>query len=134
MDKSDSCRDLIRLHVHTSTGVYLVNGPEYYDNQGNSNGNKNVDGQDQRVECWIHLQAGTQDGRESSHSKPPCTRSPSCKSHNYRQGWQDKSNDHHCNVDILYAVCSFKRSSMKGELYPPKERHDMTEPPHSKLK
>ena len=56
--------------------MYLVNGPEYYDKQGNSNGKNNVDGQDQRVECGICLQAGTQDRRESGQSKSPCTRTP----------------------------------------------------------
>ena len=30
-------------------------------------------------------------------------------------------------------MCSFKRSEVEGELYPPEERHDMAEPPHSKL-
>ena len=106
----------------TYDGVYLVNGPEYYDKQGNSNGKNYVDGQDQRVECGIRLQAGTQDRRESGQSKSPCTRTPmaSSKSHNYRHGWQDKSRSHHCNVDMLYAVCSLKWSSMKGESYPPK--------------
>ena len=113
--------------------MYLVNDPEDYDKQGNSNRKSNVDGQDQRVECCIPLQAGTQYGRESGHSKSSCGRSPSSKGHNYWQGWQDKSHDHHRNVDILYAVCSFKRSSMKREPYLPKQGHHVTEPPHCKL-
>ena len=30
-------------------------------------------------------------------------------------------------------MCSFKRSEVEGESYPPEERHDMAEPPHTKL-
>ena len=88
--------------------MYLVNDPEYYYQQGNSNGKKNVDGQNQRVECGITLQAGTQDRRKSCQPKSPCTRIPSSKRDNYGENWQDKTHNHHCDVDILYAVCSFK--------------------------
>jgi len=49
--------------------VYLVNDPEYYDEKGNSNGKKNVDGQNQGVECRIPLQARTQDRRKAAQSK-----------------------------------------------------------------
>ena len=87
-----------------------------------------------RVERGIPLQACTQDRRKSCQSKSPCTRIPSSKCDDYREGWQDKSHNHHCDVDILYATCGFKRSRMKGELYPPKQGHHMAEPPHSKLK
>ena len=31
-------------------------------------------------------------------------------------------------------MCSFKWSEVEGESYHPEERHDMTEPPHTKLK
>ena len=81
--------------------MYLVNDPEYCDEKGNSIGKNNVDGQDQGVECGIALQAGTQDRRKAGQSKSPCTRIPSSKSDNYREGWEDKSHNHHCNVDVL---------------------------------
>ena len=37
-------------------------------------------------------------------------------------------------MNILYTICIFKRSEVEGESYPPEERHDMEEPPHSNLK
>ena len=72
-------------HFHDSiVGVYnyyLVNDPEYYDEQGNSNSHENVDGQDQGVECGIPLQASTQDWGKPGHSET--TWIPSSKSHNH---------------------------------------------------
>lgn len=38
-------------HIRT----YLVNDPEYYDEQRNSNSHENVDGKNQGVECSILL-------------------------------------------------------------------------------
>jgi len=49
--------------------VYFVNDPDYYDEKGNFNGKKNVDGQNQGVECGIPLQAGTQDRRKAGQYK-----------------------------------------------------------------
>ena len=73
-------------HFHDSiVGVYnyyLVNDPEYYDEQGNSNSHENVDGQNQGVECGISLHASTQNWWKSGQSKT--TRIPSSESHNHR--------------------------------------------------
>ena len=86
---------------HYKVCAYLVNDPEYYDEKGNSNGKKNVDGQNQGVKCGI-LQAGTKDRRKAGHVQIPLyTRIPSSKSDNYREGWQDKSHNHRCDVDVL---------------------------------
>ena len=76
-------------HFHDSiVGVhnhYLMNDPEYYDEQGNSNSYENVDRQDQGVECGIPLHASTQNWWKSGQSKT--TWIPSSEGHNHWQGW-----------------------------------------------
>ena len=116
-------------------GDYLVDCPENYDKQRNSSDENEVHRQHQRIECdrWTLL-AVTVGWWKRAQSKTPCTGLPSSKSHNHRQGRQNKSRNHHWDVNILYTMCTFKRLCMEGELYPPKERHDMEEPPHSNLK
>ena len=44
------------FHIYKVTVIYyLLNDPEYYDEQRNPNSHKNVDGENQGVECSIPL-------------------------------------------------------------------------------